>query len=183
MPLPTVETIESDRLSLRPVEEPDLPDLLEINGDPEVTRFLPYATWETHADGIAWLERMQALAATGTARQLVIARKRDSKRIGTVLLFRYDEASARLELGYVVGRAHWRQGYAREALSAVLAHAFRMLAIRRIEAEVDPANVASNALLLALGFEREGLLRQRRVAKGRAYDVHAYGLLADQWSR
>ena len=40
MPLPAIETIQSDRLSLRPVEEQDLPDLPEINGDPEVTRFL-----------------------------------------------------------------------------------------------------------------------------------------------
>ena len=34
----------------------------------------------------------------------------------TALRFKYDEGSQRVELGYVLGRSHWRQGYAAEAL-------------------------------------------------------------------
>ena len=45
--------IETARLALRPVERSDLPDLLEVNGDPEVTRFLPYPTWTSLDDGAA----------------------------------------------------------------------------------------------------------------------------------
>jgi [ribosomal protein S5]-alanine N-acetyltransferase len=86
-----------------------------------------------------------------------------------------------VELGYVVGRAHWRKGYARESLRAVCEHAFRLLSIRRIEAEVNPMNSASNALLLALGFVTEGLLRQRWVTKGVAHDTHIYGCLSHEW--
>ena len=48
---------------------------------------------------------------------------------------------------------------------------------------MNPDNGPSNALLLGLGFIREGLLRQRWVAKGAAYDTHIYGCLADDWSR
>jgi [ribosomal protein S5]-alanine N-acetyltransferase len=54
--------------------------------------------------------------------------------------------------------------------------------VRRIEAEVNPANTASNALLLGLGFTHEGTARQRWVAKGRAYNTNLYGLLADEWA-
>lgn len=50
MPFPTCPPIESPRLLLRPVAASDLPDLLEVNGDPEVTRFLPYETWLSLAD-------------------------------------------------------------------------------------------------------------------------------------
>jgi RimJ/RimL family protein N-acetyltransferase len=39
--------IESERLLLRLVAESDLPALLEVNGDDTVTRFLPYATWNS----------------------------------------------------------------------------------------------------------------------------------------
>lgn len=181
MTLPAVDEIGTERLRLRPVRADDLPDLLAVNGDPDVTRFLPYPTWTSLADGQAWLARMQALEAEGAARQLVVVRADDGRRIGTVLLFRHEAASARIELGYVIGRACWRQGYAREALAGTLDHAFGPMGIRRVEAEVDPDNHASNALLRALGFRHEGVLRQRWVAKGRAHDVNAWGLLASEW--
>ena len=181
MALPAFAPVDSPRLTLRPITGQDLPDLFAVNGDEEVTRYLPYSAWQTPEDGSSWLARMQALAAAGSAVQLVMQRRSDSRVIGTVLLFKWDEGSARLELGYVLGRAHWRRGYAREALQAVCGQAFGALGVRRIEAEVQPDNAASNALLRAMGFVHEGTLRQRWVAKGRAYDTHVYGLLAHEW--
>lgn len=181
MPLPAIDAVVTPRTTLRAVRADDLPDLLAVNGDPEVTHFLPYATWQSLADASAWLERMDKIVATGSARQLVIVRNADRKVIGTVLLFKFDEGSNRLELGYALGRAHWQQGYAAEALRALLSHVFQTMGIRRIEAEVNPDNVASNALLRSLGFTHEGLLRERWVAKGVVYGVNVYGLLAAEW--
>jgi [ribosomal protein S5]-alanine N-acetyltransferase len=179
MPLPPITQVLSPRLALRPVQAEDLPDLLEINGDDQVTAFLPYATWQTPVDGEAWLARMLALGSSGQAQQLVMQSLSDQKVIGTVLLFKWDEASARVELGYVLGRAFWGQGFAQEALQALCQHAFQQMGVRRMEAEVNPANLASNALLQRLGFTLEGRLRQRWVAKGAAYDTNIYGLLAN----
>lgn len=183
MPLPPIPPIRAARVTIREVAEADLADLLEVNGDDEVTRHLPYATWRSRDDAVAWLTRMQGICATGTARQLVIELQSDGRVIGTVLLFHFDEPSARAELGYVVGRAHWRRGYATEALRAVCRHALEDMGIRRIEAEARPENVASNGLLLSLGFTPEGRLRQRWVAKGETYDTIIYGLLVDDWSK
>ena len=181
MALPAFPPVDSPRLTLRPVSGEDLPDLFAVNGDDETTRYLPYAAWRSPLDSTSWLARMQALAAAGSAVQLVLQRRSDARVIGTALLFKWDEGSARVELGYVLGRAHWRQGYAREAVKAVCGQAFGPMGVRRVEAEVQPDNLASNALLRALGFTHEGTLRQRWVAKGRAYDTHLYGLLADEW--
>ena len=181
MALPAFTPVDSPRLTLRPVTGADLTDLLQVNGDEEVTRFLPYTAWQTPEDSTSWLVRMQALVAAGSAAQLVMQRRSDAKVIGTVLLFRWDEGSARIELGYVLGRAYWRRGFAREALQVVCGQAFGALGVRRIEAEVQPDHIASNALLRALGFVHEGTLRQRWVAKHRAYDTHVYGLLAHEW--
>lgn len=183
MPLALVSQIKSERVIVRPVGSADLNDLLEVNGDDEVTEFLPYATWKSIDDGSAWLTRMQSLSGSGAGQQLVIERVGDHKVIGTVLLFKYDESSSRLELGYVLGRAHWRQGFAKEALHAVCNHLFNEVSIRRVEAEVSPGNAASNALLRSLGFVQEGQLRKRWVAKGIAYDTNFYGCLAEEWQR
>lgn len=182
MPFPHITVVESPRLVVRALESSDLPDLIEINGDPQVTRFLPYPTWQSVQDGEAWLARMTALGVSGTGQQLVVVRRLDAKVIATVLLFKYDEGSRRAELGYVLGRAHWRQGLMREAIVAVCAHAFGVLGIRRIEAEVNPDNLASCALLAAVGFALEGRLRKRWVAKGVTYDTNFYGCLAEDWS-
>ena len=181
MPIPAIDTVITPRTTLREVHADDLQDLLEVNGDPEVTQFLPYATWQSLPDAGAWLERIQKLTATGSARQLVIVRNLDKKVIGTALLFKFDEGSNRLELGYVLGRAYWKQGYAAEALRALLSNAFTAMRIRRVEAEVNPRNIASNALLRSLGFHQEGHLRERWVAKGATYGVNIYGLLASEW--
>ena len=181
MPFEPIDRIDAERLALRPVAERDLPDLLEINGDSEVTKFLPYATWQSLEDGAAWLRRMETLGAGGTGQQLVAERNDDGKVIGTVLLFKYDEGSARVELGYALGRQYWKQGLMREALEAVCAHAFTTMASRRMEAEVNPMNHGSNALLQRVGFTLEGTMGQRWVAKGVAYDTNFYGYLAEDW--
>jgi [ribosomal protein S5]-alanine N-acetyltransferase len=173
--------IESARLRIRLVESGDIADLLEVNGDEKVTRFLPYATWRSMEDGEAWLARMSALNAAGAALQFVIVEKASGRAVGTLLLFRHDEASARAEIGYVMGRAQWGQGFTHEALRALIGYAFGTVGLNRIEANVDPDNVASNRLLLKLGFELEGRLRENWVTKGKAGDTHVYGLLRRDW--
>ncbi len=181
MPLPEFAELQTKRLLIRPVESSDLAALMAVNGDAEVTRYLPYDTWAQAEDASTWFARMQGLRQAGSGQQMVIVRREDAQLIGTLLLFAFDAASARLELGYVLGRAHWRCGYAREALHAVCSQAFGALGLRRLEAQVQPANIASNRLLQDLGFVLEGTLRQRWVAKGQAYDVNFYGCLAAQW--
>ena len=173
--------IETARLVVRAVEEADIAALVEVNQDDSVTQYLPYASWRSLDDGTAWLQRMRKLEATGTGVQLAILEKHSGRAIGTSLLFRHEAASARAELGYVLGRRHWGQRLMHEALAAIVAQVFIAGALRRLEAEVNPLNGASCRVLERLGFRHEGLLRQRWVAKGATYDTSLYGLLRDEW--
>jgi len=181
MSLNSPVVLESERLIVRPVEEADLPALLLVNGDDEATRFLPYASWRSLSDGRVWFERMSLMGARGESIQYVVIERTSALAIGTCLLFRYEESSARAELGYVLGRSYWGRGLMREALTAVIDCAFGAYALRRLEAEVDPANRASSGLLERLGFSREGQLRKRWIDKGVAHDTIIYGLLSDEW--
>ena len=69
----------------------------------------------------------------------------------------------------------------RAAFGRLIAFAFDELALIRLEADVDPANVASLALLEAMGFRREGLCRERWIVDGVVQDSLMLGLLARDW--
>ena len=164
------------------MESSDLPSLLEVNENDAVTRFLPYESWKGIADAEAWFSRASARFAAGEAGQFVVVH-RDSRRvIGTCLLFRFEESSARAEVGYVLAQEYWGAGYMHEAMKAFVAFAFEHVGLRRLEAEIDPRNGTSTKLIERLGFVREGILRQRWAMKGEVTDSGLYGLLRAEWS-
>jgi RimJ/RimL family protein N-acetyltransferase len=153
----TLETpIETQRLRVRPLETRDLEALMFVNGDPEVTQFLPYKPWKSPDDARAWYDRMRGFEAAGATIQMVIAQKTDDVAIGTCLIFRYEENAKSAELGFVLGRRHWRAGIMGEAMAALVAHAFGPMGILRLDAAVVPANLGSAALLRRLGFVAVG---------------------------
>ncbi|WP_027803907.1 GNAT family N-acetyltransferase, partial [Paraburkholderia dilworthii] len=100
-----------------------------------------------------------------------------SELLGTCMLFHADEQCQRAEIGFSLQRVHWRNGYMNEAASALIEHAFGTLNLRRIEADIDPRNVASARLLERLGFVREVLLRDRWIVGDEVSDSALYGLL------
>jgi len=181
MPFTLPATFETQHLLVRLVQEEDIQELLLINGDDSVTRFLPYDTWQSVEDGVLWYKKICELHATNTVLQFVIINKASNRVIGTCLLFRLEEASRRAEIGYVLGREFWRQGFAFEALTGLLYYAFDSCSLHRLEAEIDPDNLASNKLISKLGFTHEGLLRQRWHSKGKFNDTNIYGLLCKEF--
>jgi [ribosomal protein S5]-alanine N-acetyltransferase len=181
MPFASPALFETERLLIRLVEEEDIPELFKTNGDDVVTKFLPYDTWQSVEDGKLWYEKICKLHTTKTVLQFVIINKDSDRVIGSCLLFHLQEASRRAEIGYVLGREFWRHGFAYEALTGLLCYAFEDCALHRLEAEIHPDNLASNNLILKLGFTCEGLLRQRWYSKGKFVDTKIYGLLNKEY--
>lgn len=143
--------ILTERLIIRNYEEKDLNDLYEYLSDEEVVRFEPYTAmnlddvkknleWRISSDEIFALEL-----------------KENGKMIGNIFLGKRECET--LELGYVLNRNFWGNGYAFEACSAMCGNVFSK-GIHRLEANCDPNNAASWKLLERLGFVREGHLRK-----------------------
>lgn len=84
-------------------------------------------------------------------------------------------------LGYHTGAAHARQGYMSEAMPLVLRHAFRTLRLHRVEANVQPGNVASRALIERAGFRLEGYSPRYLKVDGRWRDHERWALLREHW--
>jgi RimJ/RimL family protein N-acetyltransferase len=81
----------------------------------------------------------------------------------------------------MLDRAFWGKGYMREAMAALIDHAFRVLRLHRIEADIDPRNSASAKLLKSLHFVHEGHMRERWIVNGEICDTDFFGLLRSDW--
>lgn len=86
-------------------------------------------------------------------------------------------------LGYYVFAGFERLGLMREALALAVRHAFSGLRLHRLEANVQPGNRASIALVRSLGFDREGLSRRYLKIRGRWRDHERWAMVAGPAAR
>jgi [ribosomal protein S5]-alanine N-acetyltransferase len=84
-------------------------------------------------------------------------------------------------LGFFAFAGWENQGYMQHGLQLVCAHAFRHLRLHRIEANIQPANLRSRALVRRLGFRCEGLSRRYLKIGGRWRDHERWALLIEDW--
>lgn len=172
--------LDTPRLVLRLPGEDDLADILAIFSDPDVTRFWSGSPWSGMDEARAWLARMRRGQAEGTGLLLVLEARDSGHVIGDCTVFDIHH-TRRAEIGYALGRPFWGQGLMHEALTALVDYAFGPMDLRRLEADIDPANSASRRSLERLGFVREGLLRERWEVEGRLSDSEMFGLLRSAW--
>jgi ribosomal-protein-alanine N-acetyltransferase len=112
----------------------------------------------------------------------LICRKEDGAIMGSIALsqiFRGGFLSA--YLGYQIGAEFARQGYMTEALQLMLRYAFVDLKLHRLEANIQPGNTASIALVKRAGFVREGFSRRYLKIGGRWRDHERWAILIEDW--
>jgi len=173
--------LATPRLTMRPLIAADAPAILAMYGDPEVTRYWSSLPWTELARAHEYIEQAARDVAAGTAVRLGIIVKGTDLCVGQATLFHFDVANRRCEIGYALHRDHWGRGYIGEALQALLDFGFGPLGLHRVEADVDPRNDASLRTVERLGFQREGLLRERWLVGGEVCDTAFYGLLRRDW--
>lgn len=177
MPLSDASTLSTARLVLRPLRLEDAAPLFAMYSDIEFMRYWSFPVMKRFEQAVDYLaRRMQGSAAEW---EIVWAIELAATRevIGLCSLFNVEMASKRAEIGFGLQHPFWGQGYMSEAARAVVDCAFDVLRLRRLEADIDPRNVASARVVERLGFVREGLLRERWLIDGRVADSAIYGLL------
>jgi len=80
--------------------------------------------------------------------------------------------------GYYAFAPHAGQGYMREGLHAVVRHAFGVMKLHRLEANIQPGNRASIALAKACGFRKEGFSPRYLKIGGRWRDHERWAIIA-----
>ncbi|WP_066172431.1 GNAT family N-acetyltransferase [Bacillus marinisedimentorum] len=176
-----MEQLETSRLILRPLERGDAESIFAYASDPTVAKF---TTWEVHHHlddtrefiELAILEHKRKDTLTWG-----IILKETGDLIGTAgladLSFRHHCA----ELGYVIGKPHWRTGYVTEASKAVCTFGFRELELNRIMARCHPENTGSERVMQKIGMTYEGTMRQVYFADGIFEDRKVYSILKEEF--
>lgn len=174
--------IETPRLVVRRLRDADLAALVAYHDDPEVAR---YQTWEgmTEAEGREFIERykVRPFDLPGQWGAYAVELKRTGELIGD-LAFRLDETERRLgEIGFTFARAHQAQGFATEAVTALLDRAIILFDLHRVVAITDCENRRCIALLERLGLRREAHFVENIWFKGKWGDEYLYAVLRKEW--
>lgn len=114
----------------------------------------------------------------------LICRAEDGAIMGSIALsqiFRGGFQSA--YLGYQIGEEFSGQGYMTEAIQLALRYAFTNLKLHRLEANIQPSNIPSIALVKRAGFVREGYSPRYLKICGRWRDHERWTILVEDWRK
>ena len=179
----SIPTLETKRLRLRSLTADDAPGVFAILSDPDVAHGAGVTPLTGIEQAVTSIDGYHRNYQNKRSIRWAIVRKEDDTLIGMGSFQRFDIHSRRAEIAYEIGKPHWRQGYATEAVSALLNYAFKTMNLHRVEAVVEPNNVASRGLLEKVSFQAEGRLRERFLQNGTFHDDLFFGLLADEWNQ
>ncbi|MBK0328299.1 GNAT family N-acetyltransferase [Rhodobacteraceae bacterium F11138] len=164
--------IETERLTLRPPTHGDFHSWATLRHESRafLTPWEPgwasdHLTRKAFTNRVYWAQRS---VSGGSAVPLFLIRRSDRELVGAITLDNIRRGPAQAgTLGYWTGEAYARQGYMREAIVAVVHHAFSQLDLSRIEAACLPENAASRGLLERTGFKYEGVAQSYLQINGR----------------
>lgn len=178
--LPFPKLLESERLILRCYTTDDATGLLDLvhhNRTQLIREFAQLAGLRGPDAARSFLQEKSAQWTAGKTFCYGIWRKDAQPQMGQIQVKNIDWEIPSAELGYFIGGAWQRQGYASESINAILRLTLRQLNFRRIFLRILPSN--HNSLLLAkkLGFDEEGLHRNAfRCGLGELHDVRYLSL-------
>ncbi len=168
--------LHSARLVIRSIIPEDWCSIFEYMSDENVTRWLPEGKF-TEITAREFAERNSGNAA----RALAVIERQANRFLGH-MVFHPVDATRTHEIGWVIHQSEHGNGYASEAASALLKHAFSTLDCHRVIATCQPENIASWRVMEKIGMRREGLLLQCIHRGGETWwDEYVYAILKSEF--
>ncbi len=174
-PFPELKT---ERLWLRKMSLFDAPYVQQLRSNEEVMRYINRPLTKTLEEAENWIRIiLEALEMNNGITWCICLKDAPMEHVGSIGLWRIEKENHRAEIGYMLEPVIQGKGIMHEAISAVLEYAFNVLKLHSVEAQIDPANLASASLLKKVGFIREGYFRENCYYKGVFTDTAVYSLL------
>ena len=175
--------LATERLRLRPHNADDAEWLHELYSQPDVARYLLDEPWTAEVTHDKLTERLAKTDIDGETGALALVIEHDGVPIGDIALWLTDHEHRQGEIGWVLDPAHGGQGFASEAVRAVLALGFDHYRLHRVTAQMDARNSASAALARRVGLRLEAHHVQDWFSKGEWTDTLIFARLASEHMR
>lgn len=173
-PFPNIET---ERLHLRRVIDTDVKEILELRSNAETMKFIPRPLLKTEEDALDHIANIDTKIETQEGINWAITLKGSQKLIGIIGHYRIRPEHYRAEVGYMLLPQFHGKGIIPEAIKEVVKFGFEQIKLHSIEAIIDPANLASEKVLLKNGFIKEAHLIENEFFEGRFLDTVIYSIL------
>ena len=174
---------ETARLRVRAFTDADVAAFVAYRADPDVAR---YQSWSDYgeAEGRALVASMQGLepGTPGQWYQLALEAKDDGLLVGDLALHVEGDDPRLAEVGFTLAPAAQGRGYAAEALTGLLDHAFPAYGLHRVHAVTDALNAPAAALLERVGFRREAHYVENVWFKGAWGSEYLFAVLEREWA-
>lgn len=169
---------ETARFQLRQIQQEDRAQIFAALSNPRVIAHygIAYETEVATQEQIDWYRQMEQMQ-TGYWWAICSAQT-PAQILGCCGIYEIDSYNRNADLGYWLLPEYWGTGVMHECLLSVLRFAFDDLHLHRLEAEIEPANIASAKLVQKLGFVWEGRRREVAWRDGVYLDLNYYALLA-----
>ena len=167
-------------LTLRPPDQDDVPALLALGSDPEVTRWFSWGPYRSADEPAAYVRRAQQRIDDGVQLDLLVVHH-EAGPIGVTGLSEWSLRDRRAIVGTWFGREWWGTGVNAESKALVAHLAFTGYELERLGAYADVRHERSQAALEKVGFTKEGVLRGWHRHGDEQKDVALYGLLRAEW--
>jgi len=146
--------LETDRLLLRRLQRSDVPSLVELWTDPEVTFYMGGPRDRSQLESGLTKEAAEPFAEQYDLWPLV--EKLTGKVVGHCGLLEKDaDGKAEIEMVYIIAGPAWGKGFASEVARGLIQYAFRELNLVRLIALIEPENTASEAVAKKVGMHLE----------------------------
>lgn len=150
---PKTDTITTERLLLRPMEQADLPACIEMESDEEIMRWIGAGGAQDADRTRARFEHMWWLPERFGTRAFTIVDRATDAFLGRVFL---GPLLDDIEIGYVLVKDAWGRGLATEAARATVEWGFSHANLKRVVGITYPDNLASQKVLQKCGLVRAG---------------------------
>jgi [ribosomal protein S5]-alanine N-acetyltransferase len=175
-----VPVLQGERVTLRELQLSDAPSLLALLTTEEVARFIspPPTTLDGFERFIAWTHRQRQ---AGQYVCFAVVPEGTETAIGIFQLRALEPGFGTAEWGFALGSPYWGRGIFADGATEVLAFAFEIIGVQRLEARSSVENLRGNGALRKMGAVCEGTLRQSFLKDGRRHDQHLWTLLESDW--
>ena len=183
----TFPFLETERLLLTELHADDQASIFHLFSNPAVLEFYDLDAFQAQSQADNLIQLFQSRYQAQLGIRWAIRLKKSGQLIGTCGFNSWSSKMRHAVLGYDLLPEFWRQGYAAEAVRAIINAGFSGLLacgpLHRIQADTIPGNYASEALLRSLGFQHEGLRRDCGYWKNKFHDLTCFGLLRTEFNQ